>query len=72
VRRWWVVVLLAVGFAAVAALTGVQTASDEPRVVLVSRVGIGVVSVLVGSGIVWLRRRGARRDEHEAECRWRR
>lgn len=61
--------LFSVGFAVVVLPTAAQTASDEPGVVAVTRIGIGVVSVLVGSGIVWLRARGAKREEDGARHR---
>lgn len=68
-RRALTVALFVVGFAVVVLLTAVQTAVDEPWVVAVTRIGIGVVSVLVGSGIVWLRTREAPRERDEARHR---
>ncbi|MGN7190776.1 hypothetical protein [Curtobacterium sp. MCBA15_004] len=66
------VAVLLVGFGAVAVLTGVQTGSDVRWVVIASRVGIGVVSVLAGLALVRLRERGPRRRRDGPRRRGRR
>ncbi|AIV40996.1 hypothetical protein NI26_14460 [Curtobacterium sp. MR_MD2014] len=63
-RRARVVTLVLVGSAAVVILTAAQTATDVPWLVVAIRISIGIVSVLVGCGLVRLRPRGVSRDRH--------